>query len=80
MMKTLIACLVAGAVAGTAFAKLPAPPPMTDAQKAEKAAKDKASADKEADLLAKSQDKAVANYKKSKGIAEPKAAPAAKKK
>ena len=79
-MKTLIACLVAGAVAGTAFAKLPAPPPMTDAQKAEKAAKDKASADKDAELLAKAQDKAVANYKKSKGIAEPKAAPAAKKK
>jgi len=82
MMKKLIACLLAGAVAGTAFAKLPAPPPMTDAQKAEKAAKDKASADKENELLAKAQDKAAANYKKSKGIAEPKAAaaPAAKKK
>ena len=79
-MKTLIACLVAGAVAGTAFAKLPAPPPMTDAQKAEKAAKDKASAEKDAELLAKAQDKAAANYKKSKGVAEPKAAPAAKKK
>ncbi len=79
-MKALIACLVAGAVAGTAFAKLPAPPPMTDAQKAEKAAKDKATADKAAEQLAKAQDKAAANYKKSKGIVEPKAAPAAKKK
>ena len=81
-MKNLIACLLAGAVAGTAFAKLPAPPPVTDAQKAEKAAKDKAGADKENELLAKAQDKAAANYKKSKGISEPKAAaaPAAKKK
>jgi len=80
MMKRLIACLAAGTIAGAAFAKLPAPAPMTDAQKAEKAAKDKAGADKEADLLAKSQDRAVAHYKKTKGIVEPKAAPAAKKK
>lgn len=79
-MKKLIACLITGAIAGTAFAKLPAPPPMTDAQKAEKAAKDKAGAEKESELLAKAQDKAAANYKKAKGIAEPKAAPAAKKK
>lgn len=79
MMKRLVACLAAGTIAGAAFAKLPPPAPMTDAQKAEKAAKDKASADKEAELLAKSQDRAAANYKKSKGIAEPKA-PAAKKK
>ena len=76
MMKVLIACLAAGAIAGTAFAKLPAPPPMTDAQKAEKAAKDKASAEKESELLAKAQDKAAANYKKSKGVVEAKAAPA----
>ena len=82
MMKKLIACLVTGAIAGTAFAKLPAPPPMTDVQKAEKAAKDKSSADKDNELLAKAQDKAASNYKKSKGIAEAKVAPApaAKKK
>ena len=83
MLKTLIACLAAGAVvitaAGTAFAKIPAPPPMTDAQKAEKAEKDKATAAKDADLLAKAQDKSVAHYKKAKGVADPKA-PAAKKK
>jgi hypothetical protein len=79
MMKKLVACLAAGTIAGAAFAKLPPPAPMTDAQKAEKAAKDKAGADKESDLLAKSQDRAAANYKKSKGIAEPKAAPAKKK-
>lgn len=80
MKRTLIACLVTGALAGTAFAKLPPPPPTTDAQKAEKAEKDKASADKEKDLLAKSQDKAAAHYKKTKGVIEAKAAPVAKKK
>jgi hypothetical protein len=80
MMKKLIACLAAGAIAGTAFAKLPAPPPMTDAQKAEKAAKDKATADKTNADLAKAQDKSVAHYKKSKGMADAKPAPAAKRK
>ncbi len=80
MKKQLLACLVAGAVAGTAFAKLPAPPPMTDTQKAEKADKDKAAAAKDSELLAKAQDKSVAHYKKAKGVADPKAAPAAKKK
>ena len=79
MMKRLVACLAAGTIAGAAFAKLPSAPPMTDAQKAEKAEKDKASADKEKDLLGKSQDKAVAHYKKTKGVAEAKTAPAAKK-
>ena len=79
-MKTLIACLSAGAIAGTAFAKLPAPPPMTDAQKAEKAEKDKAAAAKESELLAKAQDKSVAHYKKAAGAPAAKAAPAAKKK
>ena len=80
MIKRLVACLAAGTIAGAAFAKLPPPPPMTDAQKAEKAEKDKASADKEKDQLAKSQDKAAAHYKKSKGVVETKAAPVAKKK
>lgn len=81
MMKKLIVCLAAGAIAGTAFAKLPAPPPMTEEQKAEKAAKDKASAAKETELLAKAQDKSVAHYKKVKGAPDAKAAaPAAKKK
>lgn len=80
MMKRLFICLAAGTIAGAAFAKLPPAAPQTDAQKAEKAAKDKAGADKEADLLAKSQDKAAANYKKSKGIADPKTVPPAKKK
>lgn len=80
MIKRLVACLAAGTIAGAAFAKLPPPPTTTDAQKAEKAEKDKASADKEKDQLAKSQDKAVAHYKKSKGVVEAKAVPVAKKK
>ena len=80
MMKRLLICLAAGTIAGAAFAKLPPAAPQTDAQKAEKAAKDKASADKEADLLGKSQDRAVAHSKKSKGVADTKPAPPAKKK
>ena len=80
MMKRLIACLAAGTIAGAAFAKLPPAPPMTEEAKAEKAAKDKAGADKEAELLGKSQDKAVENYKKSKGSAEPTGAAVAAKK
>jgi aldehyde:ferredoxin oxidoreductase len=67
MLKILIACIATGAIAGAAFAKLPPAPPMTDVQKAEKAAKDKATAEKEADLLAKSQDRAATHYKKSQG-------------
>jgi hypothetical protein len=79
MLKKLMACLAAGAIAGTAFAKLPPAPPMTDEQKAEKAAKDKAGADKEKDLLGKAQDKSVAHYKKTKGVADAKPAQAKKK-
>ena len=79
MMKKLIACIAMGALTGAAFAKLPPAPPMTDEQKAEKAAKDKAGADKEKDLLAKSQDKAAAHYKKTKGFTEAKAAAPVKK-
>lgn len=74
MMKRLIACIAAGMIAGAAFAKLPPAPPMTDEQKAEKAAKDKAGAEKDAELLGKYQDKAAANYKKAKGVPEPMAA------
>ena len=79
MKKRLVACLAAVTVAGAAFAKLPPAPPMTEAQKAEKATKDKATAEKEADLLAKSQDKAAAHYKKSQSIVEVKAVASKKK-
>ena len=55
------AALVVGAF-GVAVAKLPPAPPMTEEQKAAKAAKDKASAEAEKAALAKAEDKAVANY------------------
>ena len=59
--------------AGTAWAKLPAPPPMTDEQKVmAEAAKAKTAEDakKAADLLGKYQDKAVDNYRKGQGKAK----------
>ena len=57
----ICAALVVGAF-GAAVAKLPPAPPMTEEQKAAKAAKDKASAEAEKAALAKAEDKAVANY------------------
>ena len=65
---TLAAGLAIGSFAAV-HAKLPAPPPMSDADKAAKAEKDAAAKAKEAEQNAKAQDKAVANYKKNKGIA-----------
>lgn len=80
MNKLMIAAtLCAGLAMGAAYAKLPPPAPQTDEQKAEAAAKAKAAADKEAELLTKYQDKAAANYKKNKGVAEPKAVAEKKK-
>lgn len=65
-MQTTIRALAAAALVvgafGIAVAKLPPAPPQTDAQKAEKAAKDKATADAAKAELAKAEDKAVANY------------------
>ena len=59
--------------AGTAWAKLPAPPPMTDEQKVKaEEAKTKAAeaAKKDGELLSKYQDKAVDNYRKGQGKAK----------
>jgi hypothetical protein len=67
MKKILVALaggLLIGAVAAS-HAKLPAPPPKSDAQKAAEAEKANAGKAKDAADLAKAQDKAVANYKKS---------------
>ena len=69
---TLAAGLGIGSLAGVQ-AKLPAAVPMSDADKAAKAAKDAATKAKEAEDMTKAQDKVVANYKKNKGIVEPKA-------
>jgi hypothetical protein len=72
---TLAAGLGIGSFAGVQ-AKLPAAPPKSDAEKASEAEKAAAAKAKEGAENAKAQDKAVANYKKNKGIVEPKASPA----
>lgn len=70
-MKKIVMVLAAGILAGTlaaANAKLPPPPAKSDAEKAAEAEKAAAAKAKEAADLGKAQDKAVANYKKNKGI------------
>lgn len=80
--RAALLALVMTLSAGTAWAKLPAAPPLTDEQKAKaEAAKATAAeaAKKEAMLLAKYQDKAADNYRKGQGKAKA-AAPAKGKK
>ena len=72
---TLAAGLGIGSLAAVQ-AKLPAAAPKSDADKAAEAEKAAAAKAKEAEQNGKAQDKAVANYKKNKGIVEPKASPA----
>ena len=75
---TLAAGLGIGSLAGVQ-AKLPAAPPApakSDAEKSAEVEKAAAAKAKETELNNKYMDKAVANYKKNKGIVEPKAAPA----
>ena len=61
-IRALIGAVIVVAAFGAAVAKLPPAPPLTDQQKAEKAAKDKAAADTEKAALARAEEKAVANY------------------
>jgi len=68
----LVAGLGIGSLAGV-NAALPKPPAKTDAEKAAEADKAAAAKAKDAELNAKAQDRAVANYKKNKGIVDPKA-------
>ena len=75
-MLTTIRALLGAALVVTAFgvavAKLPPAPPMTDEQKAEKAAKDKAAADTTKAQLTKAEDRVVTRYiaeMKAKGVA-----------
>jgi hypothetical protein len=66
-LKAILAVLSAGLFAGAmvaSHAKLPPPPPKSDAEKAAEADKAAATKAKDAADLAKGQDKAVANYKK----------------
>jgi hypothetical protein len=85
----IAAALAAGLALGSlaaVHAKLPAPAPMSDADKAAKAAKDAAAKAAAAEQMNKAVDRVVANYKKNKGIAmdgkpaSAAAAPAKKKK
>jgi len=68
----LAAGLAIGSIAGV-NAALPAPPAKTDAEKTAEAEKAAATKAKEAELNNKAIDKAVANYNKNKGVADPKA-------
>lgn len=79
----LAAAIAAGMLIGSigAHAKLPPPPPKSDAEKAAEAEKAAAAKARDAELNAKYVEKAVNNYKKNKGIAmdaKPAPAPAAK--
>jgi gas vesicle protein len=70
-MKAILAAVAAGLMIGAiaaSHAKLPAAPPKSDAEKAAEADKAAATKAKDAELNAKAQDKAVANYKKNKGV------------
>jgi hypothetical protein len=63
-MRKIVAAIVFGTALGVAWAKLPPPPPKSDAEKAAEAEKAAATKAKDAADLARAQDKAVANYKK----------------
>ena len=63
-MKKILAAIVLGALLGGAWAKLPPPPPKSDAEKQAEADKAAATKAKDAAELARAHDKAVASYKK----------------
>jgi hypothetical protein len=70
-MRRIVLAALTGALLGAvaaSHAKLPAPPAKSDAEKAAEAEKAAAAKAKEAELLDKARDRAVANYKKNKGI------------
>ncbi len=71
-MKRILLALVGGLMIGAiaaSHARLPAAPPKSDAEKAAEADNAAAAKAKEADQTGQAQDRAVANYKKNKGIA-----------
>ena len=80
-MKSILAILVGGLMIGAiaaSHAKLPPAPPKSDAEKKADADKAAATKAKDAELNGKAQDKAVANWKKNKGVAMAPGKPAAK--
>jgi len=81
-MKRALIVLMAGLFAGfiaASHAKLPAAPAKSEAEKQAEADKAAATKAKEAEELGKAQDRAVANYKKTKGGASMAPSKAAKK-
>ena len=81
-MKRILVVIVGGLLAGAlmaSHAKLPAPAPKSEAEKKVEADKAAAAKAKEGDELNRAQDRAVANYKRNKGVSMA-PAPKAKKK
>jgi hypothetical protein len=69
-VKAILTAVAAGLMIGAfaaSYAKLPAAPQKTEAEKKTEADKAAASKAKDAADLSKAQDRAVANYKKNKG-------------
>lgn len=79
-IRTVIITLAMAAAAGAVWAKLPPAPPADPVKAAEAKKAADAAAKKDAELLGKYQDRAVANYRKNKGIKAPAPAKAAAKK
>jgi hypothetical protein len=70
-VKAIFAALAGGLLIGSiaaSHAKLPPPPAKSDAEKAVEAEKAAAAKAADAELNNKAMDKAVANYKKNKGV------------
>ncbi|HXZ55169.1 MAG TPA: hypothetical protein VEH03_06900 [Burkholderiales bacterium] len=70
-VRILIMTAAMTVTAGAVWAKLPPAPPADPAKAAEAKKAADAAAKKDADELAKAQDRAVANYRKNKGIKSP---------
>jgi len=79
-MKRILMALLGGLLIGAfaAQAKLPAPPAKSEAEKKADADKAAAAKAKDGELLDKARDKAVANYKKNKGVSMSPTKPAKK--
>ena len=81
MRAAIVAAICLAFIGGPLWAKLPAPPPMDDAQKAAAAAKAAKAAEaskKDAELLAKYQDLTAEKYKKMHAPSAAAAAPTPK--
>ena len=70
-LRIAIMTVAMAATAGAVWAKLPPPAKVDPAQAEAKAKADAAAKQKDADLLGKAQDRAVANYRRNKGIKSP---------